>query len=214
MITTKFDWREDREFGGFGWILQGFPNFNVSQGLGIAHDTLEHFKNGDGSLTHEMLAFGSMLFTRVECCWFSSRGNYRGAIINLSSDIMGFLRDVYYGNSNVLKPPKTRKLDDYLEDEIKGVMSKGYRDATQEYEVTDDMSETIQRMVGWMRIGYRKAKRRFHGNTSDELGFLFDEIVRTVDEKFKHGNEGETLVVKVNPRTLQFNIFRTETSFY
>lgn len=76
MIHTVFEWREDREFGHDGWILKGFPNFNASGGQGIAHDTLEHFKKGDGSLAHEMLAFGAIIFIRGETGWFESR-NFR-----------------------------------------------------------------------------------------------------------------------------------------
>lgn len=76
MIHRIFEWREDQELGGYGWIMKGQPTFNASTGLGIAHDTLEHFANRYGSIADEMLAFGAILRVRVEGGYFS-RGTTR-----------------------------------------------------------------------------------------------------------------------------------------
>ena len=67
MIHKIFEWREDEEFGGEGWILKGYPSFNVANGNGIAHDTIEHFKGGDGGLSDEMMAFvsGAMFLVKA-----------------------------------------------------------------------------------------------------------------------------------------------------
>jgi len=215
MQTTVFEWREDREFGGEGWILKGFPDFNASQGIGIAHDTLEHFAGGDGSLSHEMLAFGSMLYMRGESGWFHQYGNARGAADNMGSDIARFLDEMSYQDMGLRNPGRTYALRDGLEDDLQAILTKGLSDANENARYNGSEVATvftrdykIEWMAGWMRRGYRMCKKRWPGASASDMSWLFRQIQRDIDRRFKEGNHYEELHVRVNPTTREFQINR------
>lgn len=205
MITSTFEWRRDEDIGRYGWILRGFPNFNALGGLGIAHDTLEHFADGDGSLTDEMLAFGSILRIRVESGWFNASGNF-GPAEALALDFERFFLDVQSGSSYIRNPPRTYRLALHLENVIEIAARKAMKSFREGYLLQNDMTETIQRMTGWMRIGYRRAKRRFYDNHPHDIAYLFDSLKETVDKRYSSDDDGNVLTVKVNPVSLKFAI--------
>ena len=215
MTHTIFEWREDKEFGGNGWIPKGYPDFNAGDGLSIAHDTLEHFADGDGSLSAEMEAFGSMLYIRVQSGWFYSRGNARGAAPNMGSDIARFLQQMRWQDMNLRNPGRTYRLGDGLDDEIEAIITEGLRQANDEEAYSGDevpfrytRDWKIQYMVGWMRKGYRRCKQRWHDAGPHQLSYLFDRIVRDVDDRFRTGDFGDELHVRVNNKTLEHSVTR------
>lgn len=211
MIQTVFEWRGDRNTGEYGWIQKGFPNFNASDGRMVAHDTLEHFAGGDGSLTDEMLAFGAIMFVRGESGWFYQEGGIYDPAQSCALDISEFLHDVAWGNSHLKTAPRTCRLDDNtIENYIQDAVHGGLRIALNEYpEKCGQMRQSdalIKSMIGWMRIGYRKAVKRFYDNPAYQVADCFNEIRKKVDKHFSHGEFGEELIVKVNPRTLKVNV--------
>jgi hypothetical protein len=215
-MITSFDWREDKEFGHYGWIMTGMPDFNASTGLGIAHDTLEHFANGDGSLTDEMMAFGAMMYIRGEGGYFDALPNNNNVPhLQLGGDICRFLQDERRGSIHIRKPPRTYSIGE-MDSEIQLSIKEGVRLANSELDDGDtpfSTGEVTDRMIGWMRIGYRKAERRYCNAAPIYLAHLFTEIRDTVDRQFKHGEEGEKLIVKVCQKSLKFRIYREEPDY-
>ncbi len=55
MIVRRFVRQHHEEYGFDGWRPQWIPHFDPSEGLGVAHDTLEHVLHdaGTGSLSCE-----------------------------------------------------------------------------------------------------------------------------------------------------------------
>jgi hypothetical protein len=215
MIHRTFEWREDKEFGGEGWIMKGQPDFNAGTGRMIAHDTLEHFAGRYDGITDEMLAFGSILYGRADGGWFNNTSNSNVAW-HMSSDIGMMLRDMQYGDKEIKVAPPTRPLrEDWLEETIQDAMHRAVKQANDEWGENEDPNafsnsmKEVDRMIAWMRIGYRMARRRWHGCDAWSLSNLFVKIQEEVDLRYKHGDLGEELHVRVNPRTLEHRIYNT-----
>ncbi|MDY7537572.1 hypothetical protein QN372_00265 [Undibacterium sp. RTI2.1] len=215
MIHTIFEWRENREYGEEGWILKGFPNFNASSGRGVAHDTLEHFKDGDGSLADEMMAFGAMLHIRGESGWFASLPTRDNRLDKqMGFDIARFLQELRSGNVDLRKPPRTYRLKDAdLESDLFNIIKEGVKEANQG---RDNDAEIFQpglvtdKMIHWMRVGYRKALKRFKGNKPHDIAYCFDTIANRVDLGFDLGDIGDELHVCVNTESLAVKIYSKE----
>ena len=218
MIRNVFEWRQDEEYGGEGWIMKGKPNFNASTGNGIAHDCLEHFRNDGDDLDAEMRAFGSMLWIRVETGWFFNNG--RGTLSaadNLGSDIARFLEQMQHGELNLPKPGRTARLDDCMEDEIEAVIIEALKMANAEMQCNADEDyqpapfergwET-DRMIGWMRIGYRKCAQRWKHSDAHSVAYAFDQIRALVHKQYKDGQLGDELHIAVCPRRAHVEVNR------
>ncbi|UUZ75477.1 hypothetical protein LP414_27565 [Polaromonas sp. P1(28)-13] len=149
MIHRIFEWREDQELGGEGWIMKGQPTFNASRGLGIVHDTLEHFANRYGSITDEMLAFGSILRVRVEGGFFCRQYNPNPAF-HLSGDLARMMEKLRF-DENIDRAPPTRPLcDGQMEEVIQESITEALRVANYEIDQNEERfvrDETTDRMI-------------------------------------------------------------------
>ena len=212
MSRHVFDWKEDQEYGGYGWVLRGCPHFNATAyGRTLAHDVLEHFKPKYGDLTDEMLAFGAMVWGRVQGGWFYNLTYNPSPAYHMAADLSRFLHDHYCDphTHSLLDPGATRRLNDDMEDEIEAALRQAVKNANAEYadEETGElftMGATVERMRGWMRRGYRAAARRYKGNRPEELCWLFDALAAHIDKRHTHADEGEELVITIDPQSMTF----------
>lgn len=214
MYSVRFVWREDQDYGGEGWAPKKFPEFNIVQGVGLAHDALEHFADDDGSLHGELQAFGAMIHVRWLGGWHYMIGNpgiYTPAV-NMANDFIQFMYTILSGEE-LKAAPKTYRcrgvygkdvekiIDETLIEARKLVLSElDDEDAARIIELWNDFRDNAR---SWMRIGYRRAFRRF-GDTSDELPYVFKSIADSV-ENF-HGSYGDELVVQVYPKETRANV--------
>jgi hypothetical protein len=218
MLIAKFEWKEDQELGGEGWIPTRFPNFSAGEGLTIAHDTLEHFANDEGNLAGEVRAFGAMIFTRVEGGYFSNRMSRYSPEETVGMELGQFLEELSNGEhsdwGDFPRPPRTYRLKNGTEEIIDKILTetlKSYEREAQNYSensLIDNHQTSIElsKMHGWLRIGYRKAVRRFRGADSGDMSYLFDKLKERINEKHKNGSYGEVLTVSVNIRRLTFEV--------
>ena len=211
MFQVKFEYREDEEFGGEGWIPSAYPHFNAATGFGLVHDVLEHFPEDDGDLAGEMKAFGSMINVRFLGGWQVRNGYSRYTPAeNIGSDIGRFLEELSYESKELTKPPRTYKLEEYAECIIQESLIEGKRSYLANLSDGDEpMSDTdiemyLNQMAGWVRIGYRQSVKRFYGACNYELAGLFSNLERAVT---KLGGEfGQELTISVHPRRLDFKV--------
>lgn len=213
MISRTFIWDDDHEHGTTGWKPKGMPDFNVGTGMTVAHDVLEHFSYTDASLEGEMMAFGSSLFIRHEGCYWGNKGAYHTDYhYHVSGEIAMFLQN---NGLYIRKPPKTRKLDSELEDELTLVRQRVIK-AFPDYDIDiNEGIEPLDRALDWIRRGYRKAVRRFKGCSPFYVCSLFMDIEREVDTRFKHGEFGDELKISFSPSTLKHKITRiSEAEFW
>lgn len=209
MIKVKFAWREDEQLGGFGWIPVDQPNFNASTGRGVAHDTMEHFDLTDGSVKGELLAFGSILYTRGEGGWFWRQFNPNIAW-HMGSSLVSVFRDAFH-NGERIEVPKchVKPLDSCMEDEIQPAIDECMKQLLSEFRHDEYRPDAAwyasvrKAMRGWIRRGYRKAVRRYHNADAWRLTELYGDIARKVD-LIGECEVGDILTVQISRKSLEF----------
>jgi hypothetical protein len=204
LIQLDFVYAEDQEYGGDGWIPKIMPKFNASQGLGVAHDAMEHFNVAAGTLEEEILAFGAMLYMRVETGWFCQQGSYQRAGNILGGDLARFLSDHWHqGGMLRMVKGRPRHLEDDMEEELDSVIEETRRQLRGElgdddwHQFQRDTIDVWNRLRRWMRQGYWQCKRRYRGASNHDLAYAFTQIRDAVD-KIKFPELGEELHVRLS----------------
>jgi hypothetical protein len=203
---VTFEWGEDRELGGHGWIPVDQPNFNASQGFGVAHDTLEHFDLKAGTLEEELMAFGSIFYIRVDSGHMMGRSPMaRSPGYIMAGDLCRFLCDAWWrGEHRVLKayqgrprhmPDLEADLDEAIHETMKQLRDE--LDDEQAYRDFKRANPTIKDdLRRWIRAGYWKCKARYGGAPGWRLAEAFDAIEQAVD-RHNYAEEGDRLRVTV-----------------
>lgn len=211
MFQVKFEYREDEEFGGEGWIPSAYPHFNAASGFSLVHDVLEHFPEDDGDLAGELKAFGSMINVRYLGGWQPIRGyNYHTPAQNMGSELGQFLQELGYCSKELKSPPHTYKVEEYAECMIQDTLVEAklsyFANLDSEKEPIDrgDIDKLLQEMASWMRIGYRQSVKRYYNACNCELSHLFTRMERAVSKI--GGDFGQELTVSVHPRRLEFSV--------
>jgi hypothetical protein len=209
MLIRRFEFKEDPVYGGEGWIPSWMKGANTVTGSGAAHDILEHHPHMALGAEAEFHALGAVYWLRGETGWF-----YKNTFINLrpeniiSRDFPSILERVGEGTESLGQPPKTRALsrNHYgdAEDAIQEIIRNGMRFARKEWEDQRDEdypmpipSDSDQRILSWMRMGYRYASKRFGMGNNFETEYLFDRITKEVD-KHRDADPGMELTVRIN----------------
>lgn len=213
MFKREFIYREDRDYGSMGWAPAHQPMFNTSAGLGVAHDTLEHFAGDDQSWEGEFRAFGSILWIRGVGGYFYSLPHNPNPAYHMSGDISRFIRDMLWQGKVLKEPPRSRALNEDAEAILQEALRLARKDFAYEHRQESpqyrsrmaDFRRELLKAEGWIRFGYRKAVRRWRGNDSTEVAWLFDQIEREVNRR-KHAEEGDKLIVRVSPSKLTYQI--------
>lgn len=200
MLVKQFEYKEDSEMGTVGWAMLNAPaSFNVGSGLGVAHDTLEHFHNTNATWEDELLALGSMVYIRGIN---GQLGNpYHTPAESLASDLINCLE--FFTNSNrAIKPCTARAYSDgydgygLIHESVK-LAAKAHVTYGDEWLGTlDELNELYKYMTAWLNKGYSKSKARYHYDNCSALT-MFQEIRRKVDN-IKYTEQGDTLKVIVN----------------
>lgn len=215
-LTRRFTWTNHSETGLIGWLpvaCADDPLFLPSMGLGVAHDTLEHFSM-DGSMEDECLAFGSLYFIRIETGRLRDFEHARFTPAQtFGSDLCEMFRSNDYADlkdpGRVLPSLNTSDMwthrDAMRLEFIRMVHSEGADDGVfevSEYRTAEEVA-TFEQSIGewfdraflWMTLGYRKAMRRWngHGHNSSlansthacyEAADLFWELAKTIDRDY------------------------------
>lgn len=207
MFKRIFKWDED-ERGIEGWIMRDMPHFDAGTGLTVAHDILEHFDNGT-ELEDEMQAFGAIVYGRVEGGYWSliANGHYTKPAEVLSRDLSEFLFG--HGQIATLQDRVTRPIgtdDDYgTEETFAAIAAETLRLGERDWDPEEDehgndieltnaqkeaMRETMRRAVSWMRVGYRRAQRRWKFSNRETFASMFYELERKIEDVTKQGRFG------------------------
>lgn len=207
--TLTFVKRENEEFGGEGWLLEGAPStyFPIS-GMGIAHDVLEHRVDDDGSVEHEMLALGAALYIRGE-------GNYWALFTrqvttdpgkNVGADLE-MLATRYDGLDTLRTPGRTTKLDDHVEEWIDNACAAARDELRHSVDDKKSVENYLKAARGWLRKGYRAARERYEGIAPGALCATFDKIATRADEFLRLADSSyEKLVIVIDEEHLTASV--------
>ena len=205
-LSKTFVCEEHQEYGSLGWREIGKCYFQPLAGMAVAHDCLEHFPDDGSAIEHEIQALGASLHVRGP---HPSNG-YRASPWweNVQMDLFTVFNLYAFQNTPFHKPPLTRKIpNEEGEYQISKLLASlpGFLQENG-YESDDEegrqlLQTFVSYLRGWLRIGYRRAVKRYR-KESPYLQPLFYTIQRRADESLKHAEVGEQFVVSVNMRTL------------
>lgn len=179
-IISDFVLKEHEEFGTMGFQQVGYPWMDPVEGIGVAHDLLEHRKGDSGSMEEEMMAFGAIYYVRGET--FFADTPYPMAK-HLASDFPNFHRNYVGGGRSgpLTNPGSTHRLDDWIEDSITN-MTRWAERLVQAEQCCRSGWIDHPHVRGWIRKGYRAAKQRYKHVQPYELPYLFKRIEEGVDK--------------------------------
>jgi hypothetical protein len=180
--VRKFEYKEgetELSHGQWGWIPKGMPFDPCFDSITMGHDVLEHFNQRDTGLDAEMMAFGAMLYLRVEPDYWNVFGVGRRVdpAQNIAADIGRFIMDDLFQEQHVSDPGRTYRLSDELEQ----VLFEMQQHVISEWKETDNFTsaqfaearQSLTNTVGWIRRGYRKAARRFKLEVGERLDLWY-----------------------------------------
>jgi hypothetical protein len=183
----------DSETGELGLIVKTLKHFNypsvASSGLQIAHDILEH-QNGIraiGSIGDELQALGGIWYVRGQHGYLRPT-SYHLPEEDIASDVANMARMHYFGTPVRTDRVNTRSHDE--DDAFKSIVELGIKNYRSEMdceldanEVYDPLHSYFEQTLHSLRIGFRKAEKRFKNVCPNRM---FDNIERAVDEAIDH----------------------------
>lgn len=213
------------ESGSEGWLLIGAPETYIPiGGMGLAHDIMEHRIGDTGSVEDELLALGAALYIRGEGgYWYKHRGTPCPGY-QLSGDFYD-LAHQYEGLYNLSKPRRTTSLPDRVENWIEEACERGYSHVMEYWhgedldlngedkDLADAVNSFIANIPGWLRRGYRMARRRYKSLRPYHLSETFAEIAEAADKHLKNAEEFEILVVLFDEKKGDAKVFLEEFEF-
>ena len=215
----KFAFAEHEEHGTKGWKPDWIPGGEPLTGIGVAHDVMEHWTNQSGSWNDELVALGAALFVRGDGGWFAANGrskhNDRWSVNTCSDIVEGMRKHVWQDEpwvSLLSGRAGSHRLDEWNESEIEHCLNRVRQDFREE--VGEDFNRAqwmvsdlyMQQMARLMRVGYRKAERRYRNAYA--AAHVFSQIAEKSDKLLEHADDFETLEVRLNARTLDYSVRR------
>jgi hypothetical protein len=191
---------EDAETGEVGLGLPGMSRKEganaATNGTLIAHDLLEHI-NGPreiGTIDDELEALGALWFVRGQfgILRHDNLGSRYSVNENIASDIVRMYRDYFYGAYVNMSRVRTMPCDHDLD--FADILEHARVDIPQELDTgekvdTRDIGAYLKVCLSRMRIGYRKAARKYKGE-AHFINTLFWAVSDAVDPCTKHCEEG------------------------
>jgi hypothetical protein len=200
-MKYRFVCEEHQDFGGNGWRLESQPGFDPLGGMAVAHDIIEHFPDGDESPADEFQALGASYFVRGCGGYFSIKGAYHSPESNIASDFPMILQHIIYQDMYLRTPPATRPLREESDEEgIQEILREARKLVRSEFSDPEDQRkcmEELKKAEGWLRIGFRRASKRYAGNLFKVVE-MFLKIEKEADRILRHAEIGDVLEINVS----------------
>jgi hypothetical protein len=204
MIIRRFVREDDREYGVRGFRPLWIENANAFEGYGCAHDVLEHARNEPGPAEGECMAMGACVYVRALPGWWAEQwpNNVNPPEVHIASTIVDIMREVRYGTQRLPLPVTRRMRDDDVESAFDAILHEGCKiwqgEAVDGGEETPLTSAELDAILAWMRIGYRRASRRYGAIGGNGASYLFTQVAKAIDAELRRAGEGMELTVRVN----------------
>ena len=219
---------EDTGMNGFLplWI-PGASTFDPSGSTGMVHDMLEHRLCDQGHFHEELMAFGRVIALRVATYFTGSSG--RGPTgEGMGAEIGGVWADITESGDTFWIPhaPKTKPITghDRVEQTIQDIAAQAMETAAREvhnrngYGSGRPTARLHSAMVGWMRVGYLDAVRRYGGTDHGcyDVGHSAfgwanqSKTVNTIDALYDEHAETNSMVLRLCYDTKRHRMAMTE----
>lgn len=218
MLSRTFTVKEHEEYGSIGLQPDWVGNQAMVEpigGMGAAHDILEHPINGIGGAENEFMALGAMYWIRGQNNWWARGGNVRKVEEHMTSDYEQILPRIFEGYETLKDPGRTYRLSDECAEEcFRSSVNIGFRNVISEREEYDQAVKDLihaggkERIIGWLRKGYRMAQKRYRGIDNYHLSYVFSRIEKALDKELKHADEGMKVKVQID---LERGLVRAES---
>ena len=184
----------DENTGELGLGLKDMPRNEETNtaidGMLIAHDIIEHVNGAKhiGSIDDELEAMGALWYTRGQ--WGDLRRDGRGSMYtpaqSVASDITRMFTDYFFGATLAPAPvTKACEMDDEFNEIIK-IATSQYKAELDGENCTYETLEYNKVALSRMRMGYRKAKRKYEKHGRFAANNLFWTIAECMNVQFKH----------------------------
>lgn len=173
------------------FLMNGEP----AQALQATHDLLEHFLEPITS-NAELKALGAMLYVR---------GNIPNIISGLASDF-GTVLSYQDSFDPVSDPGPTRPVEDGIESCLTQAIAKFYQDYSYELEENPQDKNYPHWLRGWVRIGYRQARKRYKLEPKI-LSYHFDKIQGEFEKQLKWAELGDIIRINLVRSTMDYKIY-------
>jgi len=199
-MRFKLTAKKDYETGEIGWQdsrIRSHAYGPLSGSLGLAHDCLEH--TAFDSVADEIEAHGAMYWIRYEGGYTKNGNNIdmEGFSREWISLVQGLVQEPFFPT-----PPKTRPLEDSIEEDISTIIANGRALCLREFH--EDQRAEIEKIANvfraYFRRGYRKATRRYKGLAAYNVASLFSALVDAFERQWIE-YEGQEIIVTVNLKT-------------
>ncbi len=191
------------EYDNIGFKLIGREWADPVEGLGLAHDVLEHARKDTGTIEEEFSALGASLYVRdLDDAYhqLNPMGN-NDVVENLKSEF--YFQTQYWDEAGYTQLAKHRgqKLKDHpeveeiLEKIARKVPAFVYNEIGGHHPLGS--REQISRAITWMRQGFRRAKSQYKGIRQYNLTHAFVQIAKKADDLLRMYEEGSRFDLKI-----------------
>ena len=214
VIKERFICEEHEDFGSLGLRPLAMPNAYPLTGMTVAHDMMEHFPGDNGGVEAEFMALGACYFLRHESGLAANKrasmGYFkRDASDEFSGDFIDLYRYVAHEGFSLTEPGTELPIEcEHTEEMLAEIVRKGLALVREEGEHSDDNSDelhafcstqTSERILGWLRRGYRKATERYEGHDAYTLAkSVFGDIEVRIDKWLKSAEEGTKIEITID----------------
>ena len=195
--TVRLEVIECRESGEVGLVLQAsklalsnVDDITVGGGLLLAHDLFEHVDGPEniGGVGEELQALGAMFYVRAANGPLTRGPYHHSAEENIASDVARMYSKWLEDGYEYLVP-KTRASCG-IEESLKEVLTYTREEVFVEAEYgglqTDHLDEYLSGVRHFMRVGYRKAKKKYRRVPGHGLYRTFMRVAEEVDSVAAH----------------------------
>jgi len=206
-MKAKIFTKEDHpEYGHEGWRPVLAFDADPLQGMGTAHDCLEHFEDDIGRIHDEIQALGAAMYIRGDGGWWNRQSMVSCPGYHIAGDMPDIFRHELEG-MDFKTPPKTKPLteswaESYIDSCIEHSrehLNDYFRNDIEEEDWTKKwIEDNLKKLQGWLRIGYRRAKRRYP--CPCQATYMFNDLAQRCDELLGIANYGQEMRVVVNIR--------------
>lgn len=193
VFSKAFTYTESDQNGLSGLQMQGYPDFDAVQGMGVAHDLLEHLTPRAGA-AGEAEAFGAILYMRVEGCLESLNGRLL-LQKDLAVELLGLIATHEDGKC---QPPEGDTLYDPEVEENFLEFFETLATAEDDDPECPVSVEDRENLKAWVIHGYLLAQEKYPNEW--KAAELFYEAETLVDNYLKGERyEGDKVELIVNP---------------